>query len=398
MNAGMQNSTTLTTYQTINNIDLICFSHLRWNFVYQRPQHLLSRFSNHTRVFFVEEPIFHDAADKLHINKASENVYVIVPHLQHGLEEHEVIAKQKQMVSNLISVMEINNYFSWYYTPMALPFTDHLQPKLVVYDCMDELSAFKFAPAALKKNEQILLEKADVVFTGGYSIYEAKKHQHPNIHAFPSSIDKAHFGKARTIDLDPADQASIPHPRFGFFGVIDERFDIDMIAEAAQMRPDWQFVLIGPVVKIDPASLPTFENIHYLGGKDYKELPSYLAGWDVAIIPFAMNESTKFISPTKTPEYLAAGKPVISTPIQDVISPYAENKLVNIASDAATFVRHGDAILRQGTTKKWLTAVDAFLEGNSWDKTWSQMVKQIENKLNETVVAQPAAAKDKMFV
>jgi glycosyltransferase involved in cell wall biosynthesis len=369
------------SWQQITDCDLLCFSHLRWNFVYQRPQHLLSRFANHTRVFFIEEPIFHDAEDKLHINETLKNVYVVVPYLKHGCAEHEVIQKQKDMITNLVSVMEITNFFSWYYTPMALPFTDQLEPKMVVYDCMDELSAFKFAPVALKENEKILLEKADVVFTGGYSIYEAKKNAHHSIYPFPSSIDKDHFAAARTIQNDPADQENIAHPRFGFYGVIDERFDIDMIAGAAAARPDWQFVLIGPVVKIDPETLPRFSNIHYLGGKSYTELPGYLAGWDVAIIPFAMNESTRYISPTKTPEYLAAGKPVISTPIKDVVSPYGDNKLVHIAADAKQFVRQGEAILKRKNARRWLNKVDAFLEGNSWDRTWSQMAKHIESKL-----------------
>ena len=383
---------TAAAWPHLSNTDLICFSHLRWNFVYQRPQHLLSRFANQTRVFFIEEPIHHDAPDKLHINEEG-NVYVVVPHLQHGCSHEESINKQREMLNDLISVMEINNYFAWYYTPMALPFTDHLQPRMVVYDCMDELSAFKFAPPELKENERILLNKSDVVFTGVYSIYEAKKTAHPNIYPFPSSIDKDHFGSARTITTDPADQAHIPHPRFGFYGVIDERFDINMIAEAAKARPEWQFVLIGPVVKIDPASLPRFENIHYLGGKDYKELPQYLAGWDVAIIPFEMNESTKYISPTKTPEYLAAGKPVISTPIKDVVSPYGDNKLVHIAADSKQFVKCGDAILKRKNAKAWLNKVDAFLDGNSWDRTWSQMAKHIEASMNtaagsKTVVAE----------
>lgn len=393
----MLKNTPTAVWQPLNNIDLVCFSHLRWNFVYQRPQHLLSRFSNSTRVFFIEEPIFHNEADKLHISKTPENVYVIIPHLRHGCSQEEIINKQKQMLNNLISVMEINNYFSWYYTPMALPFTDHLKPKMVVYDCMDELSAFKFAPAALKEKEQELLEKADVVFTGGYSIYEAKKTKHQNIFPFPSSIDKNHFASARIINEDPVDQAQIPHPRFGFYGVIDERFDIEMIEQAAKARPEWQFILIGPIVKIDQETLPSFANIHYLGSKEYKELPSYLSGWDVAIIPFAINESTKFISPTKTPEYLAAGKPVISTPIADVISPYAENKLVNIAANAKQFIKHGDAILKQGITKKWLTSVDAFLAGNSWDRTWSQMMKHIEIQLN-TTLTEPNKTKDKIYV
>lgn len=378
----INNTPTIATWPHLSNSDLICFSHLRWNFVYQRPQHLLSRFANHTRVFFFEEPIYHDAPDKLHINETLKNVYVVVPHLQHGGTIENSILKQRNMLNDLISVMEINTYFTWYYTPMALPFTDHLEPAMIVYDCMDELSAFKFAPPALKENEKILLSKSDVVFTGGYSIYEAKKETHPNIYPFPSSIDKEHFATARTLKSEPADQAQIPHPRFGFYGVIDERFDIDMIAEAAQARPEWQFVLIGPVVKIDPETLPRLNNIHYLGGKNYNELPQYLSGWDVAIIPFAMNESTRFISPTKTPEYLAAGKPVISTPIKDVVSPYGDNKLVHIAANAKQFIKCGEAILKTKNAKAWLNKVDAFLAGNSWDRTWSQMAKHIETTMS----------------
>ncbi|RYZ24850.1 MAG: hypothetical protein EOP49_45430, partial [Sphingobacteriales bacterium] len=236
-------NTPTTTWPHISTMDLLCFSHLRWNFVYQRPQHLLSRFAKHTRVFFIEEPMFHDGANRLQINEPLKNVYVVVPHLQHGLTADEICAQQRELVNNLISVMEINKYFSWYYTPMALDFSDHLEPVATVFDCMDELSAFKFAPVALKENEQRLLKKADVVFTGGYSIFEAKRNAHKNIYPFPSSIDREHFASARNIGEEPVDQVSIPHPRFGFYGVIDERFDIDMIGAAATARPDWQFVL-----------------------------------------------------------------------------------------------------------------------------------------------------------
>lgn len=395
---SMHNQTHSPAWQYINNFDLVCFSHLRWNFVYQRPQHLLSRFSKHTRVFFIEEPIFHDADDKLYIREASKNLYVIVPHLKEGKSESEIIAKQKKMIGNLFAVMEITKYISWYYTPMALPFTQNLQPRALVYDCMDELSAFKFAPPALKEMERKLMDKADLVFTGGYSIYEAKKNQHPHIYPFPSSIDKEHFAKARTLCNEPEDQAQIPHPRFGFFGVIDERFDIDLIEKAATLRPDWHFVLIGPVVKIDPAMLPKKDNIHYLGVKQYDELPHYLAGWDVAIIPFALNESTRYISPTKTPEYLAAGKPVISTAIRDVVSPYGENKLVHIVKDAEEFVKKGERILKVRNNKNWLAKVDAFLSGNSWDRTWSQMAWLIESKLDETKTPTEKKAEEKIYV
>ena len=363
----------------MHDIDLVCFCHLRWGFVFQRPNHLLSRFSKHQRVFFIEEPIFHDGDDKLQIENYNENLFVVTPHIKAGLPASEVQERQRKYINNLFTNMNIERYFSWYYTPMALPFTDHLTPEVTVYDCMDELSAFKFAPTELKVLEKELLKKADVVFTGGQSIYEAKKDTHHNIYPFPSSIDKHHFGKARKINEDPADQKNIPGPRFGFFGVIDERFDIELIDAVAKAKPEWQFILLGPVVKIDPATLPKYDNIHYLGGKKYEELPDYLAGWDIAMVAFAMNESTKFISPTKTPEYLAAGKPVISTPIRDVIRPYGDNKLVHIVSNADEFIKAAEKELGKKRKTSWLKKVDEFLLYNSWDRTWGQMVRHIED-------------------
>jgi len=363
----------------MHDIDLVCFCHLRWGFVFQRPNHLLSRFSKHQRVFFIEEPIFYDGEDKLHIENYNENLFVVTPHIKGGLPEEEIQKRQRKFINTLFTNMNIEKYFSWYYTPMALPFTDHLTPELVVYDCMDELSAFKFAPPQLTTLEKELFKKADVVFTGGQSIFESKKNSHPNIYAFPSSIDKHHFGKARKIKEDPDDQKNIPHPRFGFFGVIDERFDIELIDAVAKQKPDWHFVLLGPIVKIDPATLPNYDNIHYLGGKKYEELPNYIAGWDIAMVAFAMNESTRFISPTKTPEYLAAGKPVISTPIRDVVRPYGDNKLVHIVSNANEFIKAAEKELIKKRNTTWLKKVDEFLLYNSWDRTWGQMVRHIED-------------------
>jgi glycosyltransferase involved in cell wall biosynthesis len=381
----------------LHDIDLLCFSHLRWGFVFQRPNHLMSRFSKHQRVFFIEEPIYHDAKEKIHIENFNENLFVVTPHLKTGISKQEADKRQKKLLNKLIESMRITRYFSWYYTPMALCFSDHLTPELVIYDCMDELSAFKMAPPELKIREQELFGKADVVFTGGQSIYENKKNYHPNIHAFPSSIDKHHFAQARTQKFSPADQETLPQPRFGFFGVIDERFDIDLIAEVAQRRPEWHFIMLGPVVKISYESLPHFENIHYLGMKKYDELPSYISGWDIALIPFAMNESTRFISPTKTPEYLAAGKPVISTPIRDVVSPYGDNKLVHIASNADEFIEAAESELKKKRKSAWLKKVDEFLAGNSWDRTWSQMVRHIEDTMTQNTTVK-TTIKEKVYV
>src|SRR5688572_9109486 len=361
--------------------DLVCFSHLRWDFVYQRPQHLLTRCAKDRRVFFVEEPIFGNGSTRLEVRESKSGVHVVVPHLPEGLDsEIATSAVLKDMIQQLFVSHSISDYVLWYYTPMALSFTDNLKPIACVYDCMDELSAFKGADTRLQQYEKSLFERANLVFTGGHTLYQAKKNQHRAVYAFPSSIDRAHFANARSNQPDPVDQKNIPHPRLGFFGVIDERFDIELLDNAAAARPDWHFVMIGPVVKIDPASLPRRANIHYLGSKSYEELPAYLSGWDIALLLFARNDATRFISPTKTPEYLAAGRPVISTSITDVVRPYGEQGLVQIADTADELIEAAERILSPGYERsQWLQRVDKFLAGMSWDQTWSEMAALIDN-------------------
>jgi len=358
----------------IEDAPVICFSHLRWDFVYQRPQHLLSRIGKRQPVYFIEEPVFEEVAEPLLRSSArSEGVTVAVPVLPHGLSESGKILAQRQLVDELLESLGAERRVFWYYTPMALLFSRHLEADLTVFDNMDQLSAFKGAPPELIALEDEMLARADVVFTGGRSLYEAKKHRHGNIHAFPSSIDVEHFSRGRAEDRrDPEDQAAIPHPRVGFFGVIDERMDIGLVAEIAAKRPQWQLVMVGPVVKIDPADLPRAENVHWLGGRDYKDLPSYVGGWDAAFMPFALNESTRFISPTKTPEFLAAGATVTSTPITDVIADYGEAGLVKIASTADEMIA---AIEEQMAMDRgpWLARVDAKLADNSWDQTFERI-------------------------
>lgn len=376
---------TLSPTKRILPSNIFCFSHLRWDFVFQRPQHLLTRFAKIFNVYFLEEPVFENIATA-YLSKSlrEENLWVFTPHLPEGLSHNEIIEAQEHLLRGFYSTKNLNDFAFWYYTPMALEYSKEFKPAIVIYDCMDELSAFKFAPPALKELEKKLFGKADVVFTGGHSLYEAKQHLHSNIFPFPSSIDKQHFEKARTYKKAPKDHYDISRPRIGFFGVIDERFDIDLIGKLAEMRPDWQLVLIGPVVKIDPEILPKAENIHYLGSKTYLELPEYLSGWDVALIPFLINESTQFISPTKTPEYLAAGIPVVSTPIKDVVRPYGDNNLVHIASTAEEFAKAIDGELK-ADKGRWQESVDEFLMQNSWDLTCSKMLMQIELVLKKTM-------------
>lgn len=380
----MQQSTICAKPSRVSNIrqtgkkyDILCFSHLRWDFVFQRPQHLLSRFASNGRVSYWEEPRYTQAEAEARLDVRLDNVTgvtVIVPELPAELSPQAEQLMLEGLLDKFVAEQGIRTLVRWYYTPMMLPFSAHVGADCVVYDCMDELAAFKNAPPDLLALEEKLLREADLVFTGGYSLYEAKRGRHPNVHAFPSSVDVAHFARAREALTEPDDQAAIPHPRLGFFGVVDERMDIDLLKALADARPDWSLVVLGPVVKIDPADLPQRDNIHYLGPRDYSALPAYISGWDAALMPFAMNEATRFISPTKTPEYLSAGRPVVSTPITDVVRHYGDLTGVEIAATVDEFVGAcGRALDLAKRPDDWLGDVDSVLAQMSWDETQAQM-------------------------
>ncbi|GAB3279537.1 glycosyltransferase family 1 protein [Larkinella harenae] len=352
---------------------------MRWNFVYQRPQHLLSCASHHYRVWFWEEPVEDDRA-WLEVRQIQTQMNVLVPHIPANTDADMRAILQRRWLDDFLAQQQISEFIAWYYTPMALEFSGHLQPRLTLYDCMDELSAFHGAPPQLRECEKQLMQRAKLVFTGGISLFEAKQNLHPSVHAFPSSIDNQHFGQARQGLVDPADQQAFPYPRIGFSGVIDERLDVGLLRELAQKRPDWHFVLLGPVVKINPETLPQGPNLHYLGMKPYEELPAYFSNWQVALLPFALNEATRFISPTKTPEYLAAGLPVVSTPIRDVVTTYGGYAPVWIAGTVSAFEKAIEEALQSHTAKDW-SETDALLQQQSWKQTWKAMHELMESQL-----------------
>lgn len=370
-----------------SNIDLLCFSHLRWDFVYQRPQHLMSRFARERRVFFIEEPMDHDGEPKWRFSEEQGHLIRCVPLLPADRDRADDNETIRGMVDALAEDWSCRECIAWFYTPMMLEWAAELKPVATVYDCMDELSKFRFAPSGITQLEERLFRKADLVFTGGRSLYMAKMAQHPSVHEFPSSIDAAHFRQALTFQGEMPDQAGIARPRIGYAGVIDERIDLDLLAQVSEMRPDWSFVMIGPVVKIDPATLPQRDNIHYLGGKDYKDLPAYFAGWDVGMMPFALNESTEFISPTKTPEYLSAGLPVVSTPITDVVTPYGELGLVQIAVSPSDFIDSIVYAMAEDADVR-LKAVNEFLADRSWDRTQREMEELIDGVVRKRTISE----------
>ena len=354
------------------NSDLVCLTHLRWSWVYQRPQHLMTRAARDRRVFVFEEPFEDSVRPGLDVTSPVHNVVVATPRLPAGLTSGERTAVLRDLLDNWLSREGVRDFTLWYYTPMALPFAGHLDADCVVYDCMDELTGFAGAPPELGALEQQLFSQCDIVFTGGHSLHDAKRRHHREVHAVPSSVDVAHFVRARAITREPRDQSAIPGPRLGYCGVIDERIDLDLVRDVASARPSWQFVFVGPVTKIDPAALPQGPNLHYLGGRQYDELPAYLSGWDVALLPFAHNDSTRFISPTKTPEYLAAGRRVVSTSVRDVVRTFGNTGFLEFGDTAGEFIAAIESALRDDDPHRQ-ERVDNYLAMQSWDRTWSRM-------------------------
>ena len=376
---------------------LLCLSHLRWDFVFQRPQHLMTRACAQYRVVLVEEPVRQGAQPpRMEVRLSAEGVSVATPVLPESLSESAAETTQRTLLDALLDGMGERPDVIWYYSPMFLAVAGHLDAPVVVYDCMDELSLFRGASSRLQRLEAALFSRADLVFCGGRSLHEAKRGCHPSVHLFPSSIDAAHFRPARapTRDAsapalaDPADQAALRRPRIGYFGVIDERIDLTLVEAVATLRPDWEIVMLGPLAKLEPSALPRRPNLHWLGGRRYAELPSYLAHWDAGLMPFALNEATRFISPTKTPEFLAAGVPVVSTPVADVVRDWGErdaggSALVRIAADAAAVVAALEATLAEPRAP-WLVRVDARLARMSWDMTWQAMLAEIRTARDAT--------------
>lgn len=358
--------------------DIIVFSHLRWEFVKQRPQHLLERIAKEARVLFVEEPIPYSDRNEgtANIIEISDSLQVIQPRIE-GNDSRAL----KRVVSKY-SHLKSKQPVVWLYSAAFLPVLDYLPHSLVVYDCMDELSAFKGAPAELIELETELLKIADVVFTGGKSLFESKQKFNDNIYCFPSSVDSHHFASAFDPDTEiPADIARISHPIVGYYGVIDERIDLNLLSSVAAHNPDISFVMIGPVAKIAESDLPTQSNIQYLGPKKYQELPNYLKAFDIAMMPFALNKSTRFISPTKTLEYMAALKPIISTPIYDVKRDYSHE--VKIIDSVQEFNSAISLYLQESaiTKKRRIEKQQAVIARTSWDTTAAAMKKIITNAL-----------------
>jgi UDP-galactopyranose mutase len=331
----------------METFDLVVASHLRWSFVWQRPQQLISRLAAYHRVLFVEEPVFtsdDSVTPTAQLEEVLPNVFVLTPQVlasecgETPLWLWPCREKIDQQVRQAMQALHFRHRALWLYTPTPDFMVDTVQPELMVYDVMDELANFKFAPPQLKENEKRLLAQSALVFTGGASMYESKKHMNPNTHLFASGVDGKHYASACNPDTKtPEWMDTIPSPRATYIGVIDERLDYDLIAQMAAAHPQVQFLMCGPVAKVDPAHLPQAPNLHYPGQQNYADLPRILKGSDICLMPFAQNDATRFISPTKTLEYMATHRPIISTAIPDVVRFYSD--IVYMAETPDEFVQ-----------------------------------------------------------
>ena len=366
---------------------IVTFSHLRWDFVYQRPQHLMSRLARQHSVLFIEEPVQDPSWTGWEISSPALNVLVHRPHTPYPARGFT--PDQYPLLQNLLDQMvsHLDEYIVWLYTPMALPMVEALHPEAMIYDCMDELSLFFGAPTQLAELEAKLVKNADLIFTGGRSLFKAKQALRSDVYCFPSSVDAEHFKRALKSEIrapiaEPADQVALPHPRLGFFGVIDERIDLGLLLNLADAHKEWQIILVGPVVKIDPSSLPQRPNLHYLGKRKYEELPAYVSGWDICLLPFALNDATRFISPTKTLEYMAAERPIVSTPISDVVADYGG--IVYVGEPSKQFCIACEEALHATTAERTerRERMRQVIARTSWDRTAQQMEQLILNMLD----------------
>lgn len=368
---------------------IVVFSHLRWSFVWQRPQQFLSRFAESHPILFVEIAEFDGAPGKpprVVIETPQVNVTTLVVHFDPAaMSSAAVTDALKGAVRDAMADLGIASPLLWFYNPMDAGWVlGWMENRGIVYDCMDELSQFRGAHPALTSREKQLIEAADVVFTGGIELFEKKSKQHGNTHFFGCAVEYDHFAQAQNDDPIPDDLAAIPGPRVGWFGVVDERVDYDLLSEAAAQRPDLSFVIVGPPVKVDPKEFPQAPNLHWLGGRDYKDLPAYCRGYDVCMMCFALNEATEFINPTKALEYLATGRPVISTAVKDVVRQYGDT--VVIAHDTGEFLKAVDDALA-GEQKEMVARGIEKAKRASWENTVGEMQRIID----EAIVAKTSS-------
>jgi glycosyltransferase involved in cell wall biosynthesis len=370
-----------------SDFPIIVHCHLCWDWVWQRPQQFLSRLSARHKILFVEtvgpDPQLSSAVARFWTAPNFPNITIL--RLQFPAwrwsDAAFVDRERRGLVKEFVAgpgAAQFENPVQWFYDPMAVPaFLGQMDEIGVAYDCMDELSKFRSAPPQIKIREQKLLAAADVVFAGGRKLWQAKKLQNENSHFYGCGVDVAHFGSARKDDTKiPADIASLQKPILGYFGVVDERMDYELLVKLADANPDWSIAMVGPQIKVD--SVPQRANLHWLGQKNYTELPAYCKAFDVCMMPFALNEATEFINPTKALEYMATGRPIVSSAVADVVTNFGE--VVSIARSHEEFISLCRDALAKADTARTEAGLKQAAE-NSWDSIVTRLEQHIADAL-----------------
>ncbi len=377
--------------QASENFPIIVHCHLCWDWVWQRPQQFLSRLSARHRILFVETvgPDPHLAAPYARFRNADGFPNITILRIQFPTwqwRDADFVDRERRRLVQLALESELlagqfENPVQWFYDPMAVKaFARQMNEIATVYDCMDELSKFKGAPPAIVERERELLALADVVFTGGRKMFESKSQFNGNCHFYGCGVDVAHFGQARSESTAVfADIAGLKKPVLGYFGVVDERMDYELVAKLADANPNWSVVIIGPAIKVDPDQFPQRPNLHWLGGREYKDLPAYGKGFDVCLMPFAMNEHTQFINPTKSLEYMATGREIISSAVPDVISNFGA--VVKVAHSHDEFIQ----LCRQAVERPDQKAIERGLKMAS-ENSWESIVNKLEQHVRDVLV------------
>jgi glycosyltransferase involved in cell wall biosynthesis len=365
---------------------------------------LLSRLSERAHVLFVEEPVYQDdnGSARLEVTRPLPQIHRAVPVLPgtlRGRYDDSIVAIRDLVRRQIASDGPLGGLFEhpvqWFYTPMPAPtMIGAFGERGVVYDCMDELSKFRFAPAELTDRETYLMSRSDVVFTGGYKLSQSKAKHHSNVHFFGCGVDVAHFATARSSGLEvPPEIARLQRPVVGYYGVIDERLDYDLLASLAAALPNVELVMVGPVVKVDPRELPQAQNIHWLGQRRYEELPAHVKGFDVCLMPFALNDATEYINPTKTLEYMAAGKPIVSTAVSDVVHNFTP--VVAIARSQAEFAEAVRSAIEEPDESLIALGLEQ-ARSNSWESIVARMERIIADAVRSREARAARAARPEL--
>ena len=379
---------------------IIVHSHLKWDWVWQRPQQFLSRLSKRHRVLFIEGPetIEGLSASKVTLREVDDYPNVVVLQTQMPaakFHDGEWIDDERRRLVQSVLAGPLGRSFDsnvqWFYDPMAVTaFAGQMNERAIVYDCMDQLSQFRYAPPELVKRERELLAVADVVFAGGPKIWEEKRKHNSNSFCYGCGVDLAHFALARESNCPmPADVCDLPRPIFGYIGVVDERLDYDLIGRVAEANPEGSVVMVGPWTKVDPATFPQARNIHWLGNRDYSLLPAYAKAFTVCLMPFALNEATEFINPTKALEYMATGRPIVSTAVPDVVRQFSN--VVSVASSPPEFVAACGRVARKPNRAAISRGLD-LARNNSWESIVRKLEAHVEEAIGRDLSVAVSAA------